>query len=95
MKTPPTETARSLAGDTGGTLDSMDYTQLLIDPKEAALRLALGSRTLWSLTACRAIPSQKIGKSVRYSVRELEAWIAAGCPTEAGSAATVRKGMRL
>ncbi|MBN4052784.1 helix-turn-helix domain-containing protein [Roseiflexus sp. AH-315-K22] len=94
MRKPPTESARPLTGDTGGTLDTSDLTQLLIDPKQAASRLSLGTRTLWSLTACRAIPSHKIGKkSVRYSVRELEQWVALGCPTEPGSADRVRKGV--
>ena len=84
--------AQALSSNEGGELNTSDYTQLLIDPKEAAKRLSLGSRTRWSLKACGAIPSLKIGKSVRFSVVELEAWIAAGCPTEPGSAERIRKG---
>jgi len=55
---------------------------LLISSKEAAKLLSISSRSLWSLTKCGAIPSRKIGRSVRYSPAELQAWIAAGCPSE-------------
>ena len=91
MRTDTPESARSLAGDPGGTFDSQDHMPLLIDADEAASELSLGARTLWSLTACRAIPSQRIGRSVRYSPAELRAWVTAGCPTEPGSADRVRK----
>ena len=69
-------------------------TPLLIGVKAAAAVLALGERTLWSLTNCRAIPSRKIGRSVRYSPDELHAWIAAGCPSEPGAADQVRTALR-
>lgn len=67
---------------------------LLIDRKATARLLSLGDRTLWSLTRCGAIPARKIGRSVRYSPDELQAWIRLGCPTKPGSAESVRKGMR-
>ena len=92
MRPDTPETARRLVGDTGGTFDSQDHTPMLIDADEAASELSLGARTLWSLTKCNAIPSRKIGRSVRYSPAELRAWVAAGCPTEPGAAARVRKG---
>ncbi len=68
-------------------------TPLLIDPKAARALLCLGERRLWCLTNCGAIPFYKIGRSVRYSPAELAAWIAAGCPTEPGSADRVRQGV--
>lgn len=64
---------------------------LLIDAKAASALLGIGTRRLWSLTNCNAIPSRKIGRSVRYSPRELNAWIEAGCPTEPGSADDIRE----
>lgn len=64
---------------------------LLIDAKAACELLSMGKRRLWSLTSCRAIPSYKIGKSVRYSPPELAAWVGSGCPTEAGAGDDVRK----
>ncbi len=67
---------------------------LLIDSKVACALLNLCARRLWSLTNCKAIPSRKIGRSVRYSPLELEAWILCGCPTKAGAGARVRKEMR-
>ncbi|MCH7791750.1 MAG: helix-turn-helix domain-containing protein [Planctomycetes bacterium] len=56
--------------------------------------LGIGARTLWTLTNRGAIPSRKIGRSVRYCPAELRAWVAAGCPTEPGAAERVRKAVR-
>lgn len=85
-----TQAARMLAGSTGGKKVHPDHTALLIDAKSAAAMLSLGSRTIWSLTKCNAIPSRRIGRSVRYCPIELRAWITAGCPTEPGAAERVR-----
>ena len=90
----PTESARTPASNTGDGSNSHKHTALLIDAKAAAAMLALGARTLWSYTNCRAIPSRKIGRAVRYCPDELLAWIAAGCPTDAGAADGVRSVMR-
>ena len=59
MTNHPSESARGLAGDTGGTFDSQDHMPLLIDADEAAAELSLGARTLWTLTNSNAIPSRK------------------------------------
>jgi excisionase family DNA binding protein len=40
-------------------------------PREAAAALRISERTLWSLTKKGAIPSAKIGRAVRYDVRDL------------------------
>ncbi len=64
---------------------------LLIDAKAACSLLCMGERRLWVLTNCKAIPSRKIGKSVRYSPSELKAWVDCGCPTEAGAGDRVRR----
>lgn len=93
MSDSPRESARTLAGSAGGTNERFEYTALLIDSKTAAGMLALGTRTLWALTKCNAVPSRSIGRAVRYSPAELRAWIAAGCPTKPGSANRVRKGV--
>ena len=47
---------------------------ILVDPREAARRLSISPRTLFSLTKAAEIPSLKIGKSVRYRVSDLESW---------------------
>ena len=94
MTNHPSESARGLAGDTGGTFDSQDHMPLLIDADEAAAELSLGARTLWTLTNSNAIPSRKIGRSVRYSPVELREWIAAGCPTDPGAGDRIRKAVR-
>jgi excisionase family DNA binding protein len=54
---------------------------LLINPKEAAARLRVSLRTLFSLTKSGAIPCRHVGRLVRYAPDELREWIAAGCPT--------------
>jgi len=47
---------------------------ILVNALEAARRLSISARKLWSLTKSGEIPSLKIGKSVRYRVADLEAW---------------------
>jgi excisionase family DNA binding protein len=49
--------------------------QLLVAPPEAAKALAIGQRTLWALTKRGVIPAVRIGRSVRYDVRDLAAFI--------------------
>lgn len=49
----------------------------LYKAREAAKRLAVSERTLWSQTEPRGtIPAVRIGKSVRYSEAALDEWIA-------------------
>ena len=57
---------------------------ILVDSKQAAVMLSIGTRKLWELTSCRAIPSVRIDRLVRYRIADLEAWSLAGCPTRAG-----------
>jgi len=47
----------------------------LLTPKEAASMLAISARSLWSLTASHEIPHVRFGRSVRYCVPDLLAWI--------------------
>ncbi|NLG44290.1 MAG: helix-turn-helix domain-containing protein [Phycisphaerae bacterium] len=49
--------------------------QLLLKPAEAAKALGIGPRTLWGLTAAGEISCVRIGRSVRYALPDLEAWI--------------------
>ena len=66
-------------------------TPLLINAKAASRSLGISPRKLWEITNCNAIPSRRIGKAIRYRPIELEAWIASGCPTDAGAGVRVRK----
>lgn len=66
----------------------------LINARGAAAMLAIGARSLWSYTNCRAIPSRRIGRSVRYVPAELLAWVDMGCPTDPGAADRVRTAMQ-
>jgi len=49
---------------------------LLWTPKQAAEALAISPRKLWSLTASGEVPHVRIGRSVRYSLDDLQIWIA-------------------
>jgi excisionase family DNA binding protein len=52
--------------------------QLLLTTHAAAAALSVSERTLWTLTHPRGpIPAVRIGRSVRYPVDALRAWIAA------------------
>lgn len=47
----------------------------LVKPPEAAQRLAVSERTLWELTNHGDLTCVRIGRSVRYDVLDLDAWI--------------------
>jgi excisionase family DNA binding protein len=51
-------------------------TRLLVDTPTAAKMLGLSARTVWSLNAAGELSAIRIGRSVRYSIRELERFIA-------------------
>jgi excisionase family DNA binding protein len=67
---------------------------VLLDPIQAAAMINIGERKLWELTKSGDIPSRKIGRLVRYSVAELEDWIARGCPCGNASDPDGGKGAR-
>lgn len=50
--------------------------KMLLTSREAAAALSVCEKTLWSITAPRGpLPVVKIGRAVRYSVTDLEAFI--------------------
>jgi excisionase family DNA binding protein len=49
--------------------------QLLLSPPQAARALAIGQRKLWELTNRGVIRAVRIGRAVRYDVRDLAAFI--------------------
>jgi excisionase family DNA binding protein len=55
--------------------NSPTILRLLLKPNEAAAALALSPRKLWAMTASHQIPCVRIGKSVRYDLADLRAWI--------------------
>jgi prophage regulatory protein len=58
---------------------------LLVRPKQTARLLGIGTATLWRKHAAGQVPEPvRIGRAVvRWRKKELEAWIAAGCPARA------------
>ncbi len=55
---------------------SEQRSALLLNPADASRALAISPRKLWSMTASREIPHVRIGRCVRYSVADLQSWIA-------------------
>lgn len=47
----------------------------LLRAREAAEMLAVSPRKLWELTNRGLVPCVRIGRAVRYDVRDLAAWI--------------------
>jgi excisionase family DNA binding protein len=57
--------------------DQIIPPQLLLTAKQAAAALQLSERTLWELARRGEIKRLKINSSVRYDVKDLEAFIEA------------------
>lgn len=93
MNKPQVKSTQTPASHTGEETLTVNYRPLLIKSKEAARLLGIGERTLWSLSRRNAIPSHRIGQSVRYCPSELQAWIKLGCPLKPDSATKVRDSM--
>ena len=55
---------------------SLSSAPLLVDSRETARLLGIGTRTLWTLTARGDIRAVRIGRSVRYSVTAIHDYIA-------------------
>jgi excisionase family DNA binding protein len=54
---------------------------LVVTREQVARLLAISKRTLDRMVTQGAfLPPIKVGKSVRWRIDELKAWIAAGCP---------------
>jgi excisionase family DNA binding protein len=52
--------------------------RLLVTSREAAKMLAVSTRTVWALTSPRGpLSSVRLGRAVRYSVADLDAFIQA------------------
>lgn len=47
----------------------------LLTSKEAARYLGISERHLWAITAADHLPSIKMGRSVRYAIDDLDAYI--------------------
>jgi excisionase family DNA binding protein len=48
----------------------------LIRTRQAVAYLGLSARTVWRLTNSGQVPHVRIGRSVRYDLRDLDLWIA-------------------
>ena len=57
------------------TLERLLAEKLLVDSQTAANMLSIGERSLWSRQASGEIRSIRIGRSVRFDIRDLVAFI--------------------
>lgn len=89
----PSQGTPELGGKRGTTNYRVHPSVLLISAAEAAELLSVSERLLWSLANRNAIPSLTIGRRRLYRPCALEAWIAAGCPTEPNAANSIGKGV--
>jgi len=63
---------------------AVNESTLLLSAEKLAELLDISLRTLWRLRAAGKLPAPiRLGGSVRWRCSEIEAWIAAGCPTAA------------
>lgn len=63
---------------------------LLVDAKQAAQLLGIGRTTLYELIKAGAVVPVHIGRCVRFSVAELERFVANGCAVDVDSPPTPR-----
>jgi excisionase family DNA binding protein len=55
--------------------ESSRPTPLLVNAREAARLLGIGTRLLWALTNRREVPSVRIGRLVKYRPSDLQAYV--------------------
>jgi predicted DNA-binding transcriptional regulator AlpA len=55
----------------------------LLNAKEIAAMLHVSERHLWRLKAAGKVPKPvKVGECVRWLLRDIEAWLEMGCPSQ-------------
>jgi excisionase family DNA binding protein len=59
------------------TIDPHKNPKLLWTSREAAAAMNISERTLWTLAHDGQIPVLRIGRCVRYSPADIQAWIVA------------------
>ncbi len=65
--------------------DNGDFRPLALCPRDAARALSISEKSLWNLTKPRGpLPAAKIGRLVRYDLRDLLAFLDAQKAVAAG-----------
>ena len=63
------------------TLNHVEDKRLALPAAEVAKLLGISQRHLWKLNASGRLPAPiRLGRSVRWRLDELRAWLDAGCP---------------
>ena len=63
-----------------GETQPPEHESLLLRPAEVATKLRVSRTKVYELIASGAIPSMKVGNSVRVPLKRLEQWIESQCP---------------
>jgi excisionase family DNA binding protein len=64
---------------TGSLRADVGLRPLLVDPKQAARLLGIGRTKLYELIGAGTLRPMRIGRCVRFSVADLERFVANGC----------------
>lgn len=68
-------------------------TSALYCSSDLARLLGLSERTVWRLDSAGNLPQPiRLGRSVRWRVVEIQAWLEQGCPSRQVWNSTIRKG---
>jgi excisionase family DNA binding protein len=60
---------------------TVETDRLALNAEEVAKLLGISSRHLWALNSSGRLPRPiRLGRSVRWRIEELRAWLAAGAP---------------
>jgi excisionase family DNA binding protein len=66
--------------------DVFEVGTLLMTADQLATALQISKRSIWRLCDERKIPEPiRLGGAVRWRVKEVEAWLASGCPRRSGN----------
>jgi excisionase family DNA binding protein len=71
----PPQQVEAGPGQAGTQAPSRLLLRLLLKPPEAARALAISERKLWQLTKDGEIRSVRIGRAVRYDLRDLQDYV--------------------
>jgi excisionase family DNA binding protein len=57
------------------SMATIEQFQLAFRPKDAAHALGISPRMLWQLTRDGKIPHIRLGRCIRYPIKDLQAWM--------------------
>lgn len=78
-----------LAAPSGPPLSRMHHSDMLLTTPEAATYLGISPKTLetWRSTGRQAVPYVRVGRLIRYRMRDLDEWMASRSQNHTGETA--------